>query len=644
VSAVGKGSEPHIKDAAALLGPNILFQILIDGGYTRSNYPAACLSAQMIDRNYLFYLWVLRKLPIKLRSSPNFYFLLNSVFAVAFLLPIAGLMVFLSNPIATWTCIWAALVLSLNLLCWRLGLKMIWAHAVYQLTLIALILFNAACGDGLTSIYVMFMGLVPMLAVFCMSRWWAFFWVGFSFFCLMALFFAQVYGYLPMNDDQDWRYLAQSLMCIMVLEITQVILVFVYDSANAQNLHALNRINIRLAKTSDALKIADSHKDKFLAMVSHDMRTPLNAVIGYLGLLHDNKQLPGESMAFVSSAQHAAAHLLTVINDLLDFSQIRLGQLTLHPQVVNLHHVLNQTFHTLSHQAQEMQLEYRLTLADQLSTWVNLDQNRLSQMLINLLGNAIKFTPSGFVHMRVTEKQDAQGVRWLVVEVQDSGIGMTPEQQQRIYQPFTQVHDAQAALRLSEPMRGNGLGLAITMSLVKSHQGELSLHSVPGQGSTFTLRLPLELANEPQQPKTTFNAALNQDHSPLQLLVVDDNEVNRLLVTTTLLRSFPYAHIEQAENGQQALDKMHATLYDLVLIDLVMPDIDGAQVVQLIRQEAAKPLCDVPVVALTANVAQDAIERCRQAGINQVLSKPFDRNMLVRVVRFFTIDKQQGEL
>lgn len=598
----------------------------------------------MINRNYLFYLWVLRKLPLEFRSSPNFYFLLNSVFAVAFLLPIASLMFFLSNPIASWSCLWAALVLSMNLLCWRMGLKMLWAHAVYQLTLIALILFNAACADGLTSVYVMFMGLVPMLAVFCMSRWWAFFWVGFSFFCLLAMFFAQVNGYLPMRAAQDWRYLAQSFMCIMVMEITQVILVFVYDSANAQSMHALNRSNKRLANSSQALKIADSHKDKFLAMVSHDMRTPLNAVIGYLGLLHDNKELASESKEFVNSAQHAAAHLLTVINDLLDFSQIRLGQLTLNPQTVNLHHVLHQTFHTLSHQAQEMQLDYRLTLSDKLSTWVTIDQNRLSQILINLLGNAIKFTPSGFVHMHVEISLDAQNVHWLVVQVQDTGIGMTAEQQARIYQPFTQVHDAKAALRLSEPMRGNGLGLAIAMSLVKSHRGELSLQSSPGIGSTFTLRLPLQLADAPEQAKTTFNAALNQDNTALRLLVVDDNDVNRLVVTATLLRSFPNAKIEQAENGQQALEKMQANEYALVLIDLIMPDMDGAQVVRTIRQQAPKPFCDVPAVALTANVAQDAVERCQQAGINRVLAKPFDRNTLIRTVRFYTVDKQQGEL
>ena len=597
----------------------------------------------MINRNYLFYLWVLRKLPLKLRSSQNFYFLINALAAIVFLLPISLLMLTLSNPLAAWSCLAAACVLAVNLCFWRYGLSMLWSHALYQMTLISLILFNAAMTDGLMSVYMMFMGLVPLLAVFCMNRQWALFWVVVSFFSMLAMFIAQINGLFPMRDTATWQDLIISFLCIMVLEITQVILVFVYDSANAQSLHAMNRANRRMAATSQALKVADSHKDKFLAMVSHDMRTPLNAVIGYLGLAQDSKPLPKESMGFISSAQHAAAHLLSVINDLLDFSQIRLGQLTLNPQTINLAHVLQQTFHTLSHQAQEMQLDYRLTLADDLPQWVSMDQNRLSQILINLLGNAIKFTPKGHVHMHAHAVHTEEGLR-LFVKVEDTGIGMTAEQQERIYLPFIQVHDVKTALRLSEPMRGNGLGLAITLSLVKSHHGQLQLVSSPGVGSTFTVELPLTLADAPLQSPAPFNALIQQDDTALKLLVVDDNHVNRLLVTTTLLRSFPHAVIEQAESGQQALGLMQSHVYDLVLIDLIMPDLDGTEVVQQIREHAAKPFSEVPVVALTANVAQDAVKRCREVGINHVLVKPFDRNMLIRTVRFYTVDHQQGEL
>jgi CheY-like chemotaxis protein len=400
----------------------------------------------------------------------------------------------------------------------------------------------------------------------------------------------------------------------------------------------LKRNNRRLEKLSSALMIADSHKDKFLAMVSHDMRTPLNAVIGYLGLLHDNKKLSEESKDFVNSAQHAAAHLLTVINDLLDFSQIRLGQLTLHPQVINLPLVVRQTFQTLSNQAHEAQLDYQIDISPQVPTWVLLDQNRLSQILINLLGNAIKFTPKGHVHMHVSVATFNDTME-LVCRIEDTGIGMSPNQQERIYQPFTQVHDTETSLRLSEPMRGNGLGLAITQSLVKSHQGRLHLQSSLGKGSVFTLYLPIKVSAQPANPAPAFNLATSQDMAPIHVLVVDDNDVNRLVVSTTLMRSFPNAIIEQAANGQQGLDKMRLTVFDLVLIDLVMPDLDGSEVVAIVRQSSPEPYRSVPVIALTANVAQDAVDRCNAAGVNEVLAKPFDRQTLIRAVRHYTVEK-----
>jgi signal transduction histidine kinase/ActR/RegA family two-component response regulator len=591
----------------------------------------------MNNPNYLFYLWVLRKLPPRLRSSQNFYFLLNSLGAVVFLIPIGPLMLWLQNPYAGWSCSISALILSANIFVWRKGMSLVWVHAIYQSVLMFLIYYNAAMTYGVSSSMLVFMGVVPMLPVFTVGRNWAIFWVLLSFVLLAALLTAQLQGYLPMRAGQDWYNLMQSAVCIVVLEFTQIILVFVYDSANSQNLALLRRKNIRLGKLSSALLTADSHKDKFLAMVSHDMRTPLNAVIGYLGLLHDNKHLSDESKDFVNSAQHAATHLLTVINDLLDFSQIRLGQLTLHPQVINLPLVLRQTFHTLSNQAHEAQLDYQINISPQVPTWVLLDQNRLSQMLINLLGNAIKFTPKGHVHMQVSINATQQGLA-LVCRIEDTGIGMSPSQQERIYQPFTQVHDIATSLRLSEPMRGNGLGLAITQSLVKSHLGKLQLQSALGKGSVFTLVLPLTLSAEPADPKPTFNLATSQDMSPIHVLVVDDNDVNRLVVSTTLMRSFPNAVIEQAANGLLGLEKMQTTAYDLVLIDLVMPDMDGSEVVAQIRQSSPEPFRSVPVIALTANVAQDAIDRCNAAGVDEVLAKPFDRQTLIRAVRHYTVD------
>jgi len=624
-------------DAAALLGVYILNEIFSSRSLLESNVIQK--PEPMTNRNYLFYIWVLRKLPSHLRSSRNFFFVINSIAACLFLIPMGILMTYLGNINVGSICVVAGALLLANLLMWRNGVSLLYTHAVFEVVLLASIIFSAAMNSGVTSTYIIFLGLVPMLPVFSMSRNWALGWVVVSVACLLGLYVCQLTGYLPVRPGDTWQDLSISTVCIFVLVVTQIILIYIYDSYNSQSLHLMSKTNKRLEKTSSALLLADSHKDKFLAMVSHDMRTPLNAVIGYLGLLHDNKNLPSESMGFVASAQHAAAHLLAVINDLLDFSQIRLGQLTLHPQVVNLPHVLTQTFNTLNNQAQEVQLAYALFIQPDVPKWVRIDQNRLSQILINLLGNALKFTSSGHVYMRVSVQHSPTHPIELVVDVEDTGIGMTGEQLARIFLPFTQVHDAQAALRISEPMRGNGLGLAITQSLVQSHQGQLLVKSTPGQGSIFTLRLPIEVAEEPANQAQPFNIAATQDLTPVHVLVVDDNNVNRLVVSTTLLRSFPNAVIEQAENGTEALAKMRTTLYELVLIDLVMPDIDGADVVNEIRRNAPEPFRSVPAIALTANVAQDAIERCRAAGVNEVLPKPFDRNTLIRAVRAYTVDK-----
>jgi len=257
------------------------------------------------------------------------------------------------------------------------------------------------------------------------------------------------------------------------------------------------------------------------------------------------------------------------------------------------------------------------------------------------LGNAIKFTPKGHVHLHV-RVATSNNTMELVCRIEDTGIGMSPSQQERIYQPFTQVHDTATSLRLSEPMRGNGLGLAITQSLVKSHLGRLQLQSALGKGSVFTLYLPITVSAQPANPVPVFNLATSQDSSPIHVLVVDDNDVNRLVVSTTLLRSFPNAIIEQAENGTEALNKMRKTRYELVLIDLVMPDIDGADVVHDIRTNSPEPFCSVPAIALTANVAQDAVDRCKAAGVDEVLPKPFDRNTLIRAVRAYTVDKDRS--
>ena len=204
-----------------------------------------------------------------------------------------------------------------------------------------------------------------------------------------------------------------------------------------------------------------------------------------------------------------------------------------------------------------------------------------------------------------------------------------------------QVTYAQNVTTPSDNMRGIGLGLSITHSLAKSFGGTLSMHSQIGQGSVFSLRLPLHISEPPEHSAPDATQTKTIDDAHIRLLVIDDNPVNRLLATTVLQRAFSHATIDQAAGGVEGLRLMSTQPYDLVLIDLIMPDMHGAEAVRRLRQTAPEPYRSVPVIALTASLAEDARRECVEAGVNDIMPKPFDRPTLIRLVRHYAIDLQR---
>jgi signal transduction histidine kinase/ActR/RegA family two-component response regulator len=433
------------------------------------------------------------------------------------------------------------------------------------------------------------------------------------------------------HADTSWQSMSFAAGMFSLMLFAQMILVQTYDTANEQHLRRLRQSNKRLEALSNNLKVANAHKDQFLAMVSHEMRTPLNAVTGYLGLLSSDSQLPQSAGQYVQGARNSASHLLTVINDLLDFSQIQQGKLVLSPQAVNLRDMLTSTHQTLSPRAIDQGLRYPLELDDSIPTWASLDPHRLAQIIINLLGNALKFTTQGHVVMRVNFDADSDKPKHgqLRISVEDSGRGIAPESLEAIFKPFVQLKISDNDLKAGNALHGNGLGLAITRSLVQSHKGTISVSSTPGVGSTFTVQLPIEEIAAPAN-RNTSSAVTHP--AALDLLVVDDHLTNRLVASATIKRSLPNATIDQAVNGTEALEKMRRHRYDLVLMDLIMPDISGTEVVRRIQNDASHPNQDVPVIALTANVAEEAVNECMSLGFRDVLPKPFDREVLVNAI------------
>ena len=577
------------------------------------------------------FVWVRRKLPPKLRTTEDFYYLAFSTSAIFWLLVLSALLGSTGLPRETWTCLICAGLLSAYLYLWWHGASRIWVQFGYQATLTGALIYNAYFTGGITSPVLVWMGSVQILPLFTLSKRWSYTWLLVSLASVILIYWAQLNGLIASRHNETHAELTLSAIMIGLLCLTQIILVTTYDSANAQTLRFIQRSNQALRSLTQDLHLANVHKDRFLATVSHEMRTPLNAIMGYHGLLKTTEGLPTLAATYVQGAQNSAAHLLTVINDLLDFSQIQQGKLVFTPQTVNLHQLLEEAHQTLAPKAASQALDYTLTIHPSVPQWVRIDPNRLTQILLNIFGNALKFTNQGSVttHAQFEASTHDNTSGTLVLNVTDTGIGIPEDAAQKIFEPFVQL-DTQNNQNTDNSLRGNGLGLAITQSLVKNLGGSIGIRSRVGAGSTFTINLPITTAEKLHTPE---QKPIVQTHSDeIYLLLVDDHAINRLVASATIKRDVPNARIDEARNGTEAIEKMKTNIYDLVLMDLLMPDYSGIEVVKKIREECPPPYCAVKVVALTANVAEEAIKSCAEVGIHEILPKPFDREGLIQTV------------
>lgn len=578
-----------------------------------------------------YYSGIRKKLPPNLRSLEDFYFFSFSISAISCLMAISPLLAYIDQSRPAWSSALCALVITCGLGLWRLGISLLWVQLIFQSSLMWVILFNAFHSGGVASPIMIWMGIVPILPMFTLSRRWSYAWLIISFASVFVMYLAQQHGLVPLHKGKGLQDLALSALMIGLLCITQIIFALTYESANTQKIRLVNRKNQTLQNLSQNLQQANAYKDSFLATVSHEMRTPLNAIMGYLGLLHSSSELPTVATSYVQGARNSAAHLLTVINDLLDYSQIVQGKLVFTPQTVNLHQVLKETHQTLAHKAAEQALNYTLDIDENLPQWVCIDPHRLTQIFLNLLGNALKFTEHGAITTRARfqsnplDKETGQ----LILQIQDTGIGIPSASIDDIFEPFVQLN-TQSNLIMDNSLRGNGLGLSITRNLIKSWGGTIALTSGLGIGSTFEVHLPI---NTTKAPPVNNQFQINQHQQDnIYLLLVDDHAINRLVASATIKQCLPNAHIDEARNGTEAIEKMKSNHYDLVLMDLIMPDYSGIEVTQIIRTECNPPLCNVKVVALTANVANEAVKDCIKVGIHELLPKPFDRDVLIRTI------------
>lgn len=383
-------------------------------------------------------------------------------------------------------------------------------------------------------------------------------------------------------------------------------------AVNRELEEAIERASQMAARAGEA----DAAKSDFLAHMSHEIRTPLNGVIGMTNLVLDGA-LTEDKRPDLETVQESAGTLLAIINDILDLSKIEAGQMTVRIAPLDLRRVLEQVVELFEPQAKAKATHLRLSYSDEAQRWYAGDEMRVRQIVSNYTGNAVKFTGGG--EIVVGMEQLGAGVRlW----VRDTGIGIDREMLPRLFTRFTQA---------SQHSGGTGLGLAISKSLAELMSGSVGAESVKDKGSTFWVELPLAAIAEPTlQPQ--IDTPSGCELKSVRLLVAEDNAVNQRLLVRLLEKQG--CTVDVVPSGAEALKRCGHTKYDVILMDCHMPGMDGYETTRQIRMREKQDGTYTPIIAITANAMSGELDRCRQAGMDDYLSKPINTTILFQRIAF----------
>jgi PAS domain S-box-containing protein len=445
------------------------------------------------------------------------------------------------------------------------------------------------------------------------------------------IFYLKQYKKGDANSYFDYPILTKDGKELWIAQNTQLILnneeISAFQSV-ARDITEIKKIEEELLQAKQEAEEAQKAEEEFLANVSHDMRTPLNAVVGITNLLQQTELTP-EQKEYANSLSVSSYQLLGIINDLLDLSKIEKGHIEFIETHIKIKDLTDSIVGSFKAQAEQKQLALNVIINEEIPAVILGDRKRLEQILLNLISNAIKFTDSGEINIEVNTISEQDDSVTLKFNVKDTGIGIPEAHIKNIFQEFKQAYK-----HAHKDFEGTGLGLAIVKKLVELQDGEIFLVSTEGKGSTFGFILTFKKYLSTAKLDVSGEYLITkEDAKKHHILLVDDNEMNIFVALKQLKNVWPNMNIDTATNGQEAIDKISQIRYDLVLMDIQMPIMDGYEASRYIRDNMDKPANEIPIIALTAGLAPK--EKLLAAGINDFLLKPFQQKDLINKIRGF---------
>jgi signal transduction histidine kinase/ActR/RegA family two-component response regulator len=412
------------------------------------------------------------------------------------------------------------------------------------------------------------------------------------------------------------------IMILIVLVSGAILFWYIISRIRQQNL-LIHRLDTSEKKVREVSMI----KENFMANMSHEIRTPMNAIVGFANLLKAKTRDP-ELVEFVDAIQQSGDNLLTIINDILDLSKIEAGMMRIEAAPFSVRGLMHSIQTMFAEKMNEKGLQFSCFVEDSIPDILTGDATRLTQILVNVIGNALKFTAVGAIHISVANREMSGDRIRLGFVVRDTGIGIAKEELPGIFERFRQAEDS-----ITRKYGGTGLGLSIVKELVYLQQGEIAVESEPGAGTAFNFTIPYEIAVGPwSKPASPAEIESNYpDSRHIHILIVEDNETNQNLVRHLFNRwKFSF---EIVNNGKEAIERLQVRGFDLVLMDVQMPLMDGYTATREIRRELH---LDTPVIAMTAHAFAGEREKCLSYGMNEYIAKPISERELYRLIGQFT--------